>query len=384
MRVLSIDITGKVSKYDDALYMSLIDNASKDDSILCMTPYRKYTNDPLNKSKFFCLVSEKKAHSDNLPKRALKASECMLNYIYLIRLVSKYKPDVLHLQWLPFLELSSIETFILKRVKKVSPKTKIILTIHNIYPHNMSEDKKIAYKERFMAACKFIDSFIVHTNVSKHDVINNFSLKEESVHVCFHGVFKPSFDINIKTKQDDKLHILQFGGQSRYKGTDLLVQAVCGLPQVYKAKIKTNIVGGISQSFLDELKAIDNGGDITWKPYFLSDDELNQEIAASDIIVLPYRAISQSGVLLLSIYFKKMLICSDLPSFKETLHGVFDESLDEDMFFKSENVDSLQELIIRYIEGSVPKEKIYERMDALKKLYSWENASLMTWQVYKA
>ena len=175
----------------------------------------------------------------------------------------------------------------------------------------MSDEPKKVYNERFQEACSLFEAFIVHTKISKADVIKEFGLNADKVHVCCHGVFEPiGITISPECRKDGKLHILQFGGQSYYKGTDLLVDAVCNLDEERKKRIETHIVGGISKSFLDELKAKDADSIITWKPYFLSDEELYQEINAADLIVLPYRAISQSGVLLLSIYFGKLIICS--------------------------------------------------------------------------
>lgn len=383
MRILSIDITGKVSKYDDALFSSLLKCVPSGEEILCMSPYSQFSNILGCKKKLFCLIPQNKAHSEGIIKRAMKALECFLNYIYVLFLVRGCFFNVIHLQWLPFLEISSIEIPILKLIKKISPRTNIVLTIHNIYPHNMNTAKKILYKQRFMEASKYIDRFIVHTCVSKKDVINEFDIKDQTIFVCHHGVFEPEFVPQEKSKKDDKFNILQFGGQSYYKGTDLLVKAVCNLDQNYKSKISVNIVGGINQNFYAELKGIDTDNMINWKPYFLSDTELYNDIHNSDLIVLPYRAISQSGVLLLSIYFNKLIICSDLPSFKETLHGLNDDSLDEHMFFKTEDADSLKRLLIRYISGSINKEALLDRMKLLKDYYSWDNAALNTWKVYK-
>lgn len=104
----------------------------------------------------------------------------------------------------------------------------------------------------------------------------------------------------------NKYVILQFGLQTYYKGTDILVDAVNLLPAEYSEKIETRIVGGVGESYLQELKGKDSNSLIHWKSYFLSNDELYEEINNSDVLVLPYREISQSGVLLLSIYFEKI------------------------------------------------------------------------------
>lgn len=122
--------------------------------------------------------------------------------------------------------------------------------------------------------------------------------------------------------------------QTYYKGTDILVDAVNLLPAEYSEKIETRIVGGVGESYLQELKGKDSNSLIHWKSYFLSNDELYEEINNSDVLVLPYREISQSGVLLLSIYFEKNIICSDLPSFVRTIHGDQDNSLDHDFSSK--------------------------------------------------
>ena len=329
------------------------------------------------------IVPRKFKASENIIKRILKVAEGLFNYVYTMIKVACTKPDVLHLQWLPFIEFNGCEVPILKSIKRLSPKTKLDLTIHNIYPHNMSMKAKKKYNIRFREACALFDAFIVHTNISKEEVICEFGLIPDKVNVCCHGVFEPkSIKINTTRRKEGKLHILQFGGQSYYKGTDLLVDAVCGLDERHKAKIETHIVGGISSHFLEELKTKDKDSLIKWKPYFLDDDELYQEINDADIIVLPYRAISQSGVLLLSIYFGKLIICSDLPSFKETMRGQEGDKLDDSLFFKSEDADSLKKILTRYIDKNINEKDVQDRVQHLKKLYSWTNAAKSTLDVY--
>ena len=367
------DISGKVINYDLALY-DAIKKEANDASVRFFAPGYGLLS----------LIPKRWQHSNDIIKRLIKVVEGLLNYAYTCIKVACDKPDVLHLQWLPFMEVVGWEIPILKCIKRLSPKTRLVLTIHNIYPHNMSDERKKAYNARFRKASSLFDAFIVHTKISKEDVIREFELSSEKVHVCCHGVFEPKgVTISSEYRKDGKLHILQFGGQSYYKGTDLLVDAVCSLDDERKKRIETHIVGGISQSFLDELKKKDVDSVITWKAYFLSDEELYQEINAADLIVLPYRAISQSGVLLLSIYFGKLIICSDLPSFKETMQGEDGNSLDNDLFFKNEDAESLRNLIVRYIDGKVDEEPIRKRVNHLKSLYSWQSAASRTIETYK-
>ena len=373
MKVILLDISGKVENYDLALY-DAIKKEANDASVKFFAPGYG----------LLCLIPKRWQHSNDIVKRLVKVAEGLLNYVYTCIKVACDKPNVLHLQWLPFMEVVGWEIPILKCLKRLSPNTRLVLTIHNIYPHNMSSKRKKAYNDRFRKASSLFDAFIVHTKISKEDVIREFGLSADKEHVCCHGVFEPK-DVTISSnfRKDGKLHILQFGGQSYYKGTDLLVDAVCGLYNKRKERIETHIVGGISQSFLEELMAKDKGSIITWKPYFLSDEELYQEINDADLIVLPYRAISQSGVLLLSIYFEKFIICSDLPSFKETMQGEEGDGLDDSLFFKSEDSNSLSQLLTLYIDGNIHEQQIRRRILHLKKLYSWQNAAKATMAVYE-
>ena len=372
MKVILLDISGKVVNYDLALY-DAIKKEANDASVKFFAPGYGLLS----------LIPKRWQHSNDIIKRLVKVAEGLLNYAYTCIKVACDKPDVLHLQWLPFMEVVGWEIPIIKFIKRISPKTRLVLTIHNIYPHNMSSERKKAYNARFRKASSLFDDFIVHTKISKEDVFREFGLRAEKVHVCCHGVFDPKgVTISLEYRKDGKLHILQFGGQSFYKGTDLLVDAVCGLDDERKKRIETHIVGGISQSFLTELKAKDIDSIITWKAYFLTDEELYQEINAADLIVLPYRNISQSGVLLLSIFFGKLIICSDLPSFKETMQGGEGDGLDDCLFFKSEEANSLRELFKKYIDGSIDEEAVRKRIMHLKSQYSWQSAAKATMKVY--
>lgn len=372
-KYLIVDITGRVELYDQALTEALYSAAPKDAQVKLLLP----------KHGLLSLIPKKLQNSENAVKRAVKVGEALLNYALIIMRLAFCRVDVLHLQWLPFMEINAWENPLLALMHKVSSRTRIVLTIHNVYPHNMDDSAKQAYNKRFRKACSYVDAFIVHTDTSKQDVIQEFDLPEEKVTVCCHGVFVPKNVVIKKNERDDgKCRILQFGTQSYYKGTDVLVDATCGMPPEYKDKVETRIVGGIKPAFLEEMKAKDSDGAIVWKPYFLDDQELYEEINNCDIVALPYRAISQSGVLLLAIYFEKNIICSNLPSFVETMRGNMSDNLDDSLFFESENADCLCNLIIRYVSKNINVEAVKQRICYLKQLYSWESAAQSTLAVY--
>lgn len=377
MKVLNIDTTGKVSVYDDSLYQAILDKDGCQNNIICLTPFKSYHSDSLFKDKLYCFVPEEKSYSKRMKKRLLKVCEALANYIRTESLISKYKIQVLHLQWLPFLEICSIEYYILSLLKFRHANLKIVLTVHNIFPHNFSQRKKDSYKHRFIRTSHYIDHFIVHTNQSKEDLKTIFGIDEDRISVIKHGAFVPkSLPLCVREK-DNKVRLLIFGLQSSYKGTDLLVDAVNSLPERQKERVELRIVGKTSEDIIGFIQSHKNER-ITLRNEFVSDEDLYQEIADADVLVYPYRNISQSGALLLGLSFGKPIIASDLPAFVETLHNY-----PKEMFFQTGSVDSLAKTIQYYLStDSEYKSNLSLILKKLLQENSWEKSSEDTLTLY--
>lgn len=377
MRIVSIDISGRVYKYDEALYSSIIKECHREDEVICMTPYKTESINVPYSCSLYNLVPLKKVNSTSKTKRLLKAIECIINYIYLAWIIKKTKIDILHLQWLPFLEICSIEYYFLKWFKFINKKLKIILTVHNIYPHNYNKTARESYKKRFIKIKPFINKFVVHTNSSATELINEFNLEFDNVCVIKHGIFEPSY-IPARTRYDNgKIRFLMYGFQSKYKGTDILIDAANLLSDDLKDRIEIRIVGQTSEDLYDYLE--NKTPNVDWNNSYVSDEELCQEIVNSDFLVYPYRKISQSGALLLGLAFNKPLIISDLPSFLETLDGY-----SSDMFFLSGNVNSLNEVIIKILtDEKLSLDKLIKTLYKIKDENSWKKSAIDTINLYR-
>lgn len=380
MKIFIIDISGKVINYDIALCEAIALYVKGGSEVEFLSPL--YTEKPQCKTRrLLNLVPHKYKTSLSLWKRLIKMIELFLNYQIILLHVLFRRPDVIHFQWFPLLEKSSFECYVVKILKWISPRTKILLTIHNIFPHESSSKQIQKYTHRFGKLNKQIDSFIVHTEKSKKDACSFFGLETNRVFVIHHGIFEPN---NYKPSKNDKnsgtLTFIMYGNLSYYKGVDIFIDAIKLLPQEYRAKMKAVIAGNIQdeklrsipKSFFEELN-------IDWHPYFLPEKELYERIDDANVIVLPYRQISQSGVLLLALYFRRLIVTSDLPSFKETLQGFSD-----DMFFESENPQSLANLMMRYIDDKVDSKKQMDAIEKLNAAYSWNKAAEKTYSVYNS
>lgn len=372
-----VDISGKVPKYDVALCEAMSPSFIGKNEFVLLAANIEPANIKCNAKRLISLIPRKFQNSENKIKRSVKALECIINYFYLLTFVLFTRPKIIHFQWLPFLEVSSIERVFLQLIKLVSSKSKLLLTVHNIYPHNSSENSRIKYKSRIALVEKFFDKFILHLQVSKLEFCREFGIVESRCKVIPHGVFEPQ-NLNIKPyKRNEKIRLIMYGNQSYYKGSDILVDAIALLPVETQNQICTTIVGKISNDYLSLLQDKAKNLNINIIPEFVSDEKLNQMILDSDVIVLPYREISQSGVLLLALYFERPIICSDLPSFRETLVG-----LDEKYFFESGNVKSLSNLLNKLVEPSNDLYKMVAICKMKKSQFLWRNIALMYNQVY--
>lgn len=368
-KVFIVDISGRVPEYDEGLCDGLSKTATNMD-IIFVAPYDKKFKFMIPSIKLLKIVPN--GLSQGRLRRVIKFFEIIMNYFYLLILVMRNKPNVVQMEWLPLIEKFEGEFIFLKVIKSILPNCKILLKIHNIFPHECItyEDRNI-YIKRYQKVSKIVDAFIVHTQSSKREVSSCFEIEMSKIHVIHHGVFAPN-GIEIEKKEFGALgkwNLLMYGIQSKYKGADILLKALAKIPNELKDKLNVKIVGLMSDDYYHELCAIQTGVNVQIKPSFIEFPDLYKMINESDIIILPYRNISQSGVLLLALHFNRCLITSDLDSFKETLDGFEDR-----WFFHSEDSSSLANLISDYLTDKI---NILKQIDIIKNLnnkYSWKEA----------
>ena len=378
MNYLMVDISGKVLNYDIALCEAMFKALPKNDHLKLFAANIDTSKIECPSKKMLSLVPKSLRNSENKIKRGIKALEGIVNYLFLVICLLFNHVNVLHLQWLPFLEICSIEKIFLKLIRFVSPKTKIILTVHNLYPHNFDDKQKESYCKRFDGIKSLIDTFILHLECSKVEFCEQFNVDLQKVRVVHHGIFVPKNVEVVPHIRGEKLNFIMYGNQSYYKGTDVFVDALNLLPKELKQKVHATIVGKIDNGFYQELKQKTSNLDVEWIPKFVPDDVLYKKIMESDVIVIPYREISQSGVLLLALSFKRMIIASDLPSFKETLAGFGD-----DMFFENGNVCGLAKAIGTCLISCGKNENIESVIEKLCDSYSWEKIGRNTTFLWK-
>ena len=379
MRIFVLDITSRnASQYNPQLCNKLAEYAPLGSEVTLLANSLTTKVKLFKFVKLLDLVPHKFNTSKSKIKKTVRFIEVCLNYVFLLLYCTIKKPDILHIQWLILIEVCCAEKIILGVLKFLSPKTKVYLTIHNIYPHDLSISKRKSYRDKFLKISSNVDGFLVHLNSAKEEAINSLHLPKEKIFVAYHGIYiRNSNSVSSRTSTD-KFKIIMYGIQNRYKGTDILLEAIKLLPPIYFDKIMLHIVGKTDPSIFKQYQDMIDNVHIKWENSYVSNEFLDESINNSDLIVLPYRKISQSGVLLLALSCNKPILTSNLPSFIETLDGYKKE-----WFFETESAGSLCEKIIQYIDGAIEIEEQLSIVNSLVVKYSWDNTAKATLTAYK-
>lgn len=375
MRILVVDITGSVTNYCSYLCEALTKQLEKGDDLLFSGPL-PFLNNTCKNRKLFNFGASKYKGVLKWWQRKLKILEGVLNYLYVLHIVKKVKPDIIHFQSLPLLEYNNSDAFFLKKIRR-GGKRKLLYTHHSLYPHNIEEGNKEVYRKRFLKAFEQLNAIIVHTKYDERTLVDEFCIPLAKIRIISQGMFEPKGYLRTTVNRNDgQTRFLMFGIQSEYKGTDIFIEAIACIPEEKRKEMSFRIVGKTDSLFFDKYQDKASILGIEWVPRAVSDETLYSEIIAADVIVFPYREISLSGALLLAIFFNKRIIPSDIPSFRETLVG-----FKPGWFFESENAQSMADLMIRHLDKQVFYSEI-EIIRSLKKSYSWEKTSHNTLTAY--
>lgn len=379
MNIVVLDITNRnADQYNPALCSALVKVLPSDSSVTLLST--NISEEPKGYSfKTLVRIVPNSMDSSRSPiKRFLRALEVIVNYFYVFIYLLINKPDVIHIQWLPFIDYNLIEKNILRAFKKTTNHLKIFLTVHNIYPHNIPNDKKGDYRRRFVVVDKYIDGYLVHLNSTRDQLAKEFCIDYNKINVAYHGVYVPdNIDKKCQHKKNGLVNFIMYGFQTKYKGADILIEAISLMPAEYRQRIHAIIVGKTDDQLYSQYAEKANSLEIEWINKFVPNDVLYSLIFNSDAILLPYREISQSGVLLLALSYHKPILTSDLPSFRETLEGY-----PSDYFFEANNSQALADALKRFIDGDFNAQLITEIIEGLNIKYSWANTAKATLKAY--
>ncbi|MFO7626890.1 MAG: glycosyltransferase family 4 protein [Candidatus Fermentibacteraceae bacterium] len=142
---------------------------------------------------------------------------------------------------------------------------------------------------------------------------------------------------------DDSTALLFFGLVRRYKGLDIMVQAMKLLPEKHVLIAAGENYG--SEGDLAVLAAPLGGRFLRFNT-FIPDVDVGLYFRAADIVVLPYRTATQSGVAQIGLAFRKPMVVTNVGSLGETVSpGVTGEIAEPDPKALAEAVTKCRHLL---------------------------------------
>ncbi len=278
----------------------------------------------------------------------------------------KHKINIVHFHIYRF---SRLEKFNLNLFKLFG--FKIVATIHDIEPfYKYGEELSINYNN-FLNP---VQTIIVHTDFSVNclkNVLNkeNFLKVKKVKSADLDFVYNVDIDSRDARKMlglpSDKRIVLFFGQIKKVKGVDLLIQAFKIVAKEIEDAVLV-IAGKPWKVDMDDyIRLI--GDEIRERVYlrleYIPNEDVPKYFKAADIVVLPYKKIYNSSVILRAFDYGSAVIASDLDTFKE-----FIGRNEKGVLFKSEDVDDLAEKMKNLILDS---EKIEELKAKAKQYISY-------------
>lgn len=225
---------------------------------------------------------------------------------------------------------------------------KVVATVHDIEPFaRYGEEVKIDYNSFLEHA----DAIIVHTDYSVKCLKGLLNEKNrEKIRKVKSGDLDFAFKKNISKKEarkrlnltSDKKVIMFFGQVKKVKGLDILIKAF-NVVGKRRPDVCLLVVGKPWKVNLEDfLGLIDEGlkNRVVLRTEFIPNEDVPYYFAATDIVVLPYRKIYNSSVILRAFDYGSAVIASDLDTFKE-----FIENGKSGLLFKSEDFEDLAKKI---------------------------------------
>lgn len=243
-------------------------------------------------------------------------------FLGILKTYIKYKPQYIHFDWINsyYIRRTRWMTYLLLPVfliqvifLKYFTKTKMVWTLHNIMPHNSRYDFLDKYiRSFFINKCHWVRVFSKDTVMKLSKVLR---LKNIQFKVVPEGDYQSVYRNNQSREKsreilglDDNSKVLLFLGFIRpYKGLEKLIEVFDSL-NLENTKL---IIAGLARDniYLEYLKKKANKNkQIYFFDKFIKDNDLQTYFKASDLVILPFDKVENSGSVIMAMGFSKAII----------------------------------------------------------------------------
>lgn len=329
LRVLMVDPNANTPPYDRALCEALA--AAGADVTLATAPFLYERLDPPGgfrlDERFFRIAGSRVAGAVGVARRprlrrALKAAEYPLNWLALLGSVARHRPDIVHAQW-SFEPRTDRLLWTATRELGV----KLVYTVHNLLPHAAHPGDAARFGQLYRLA----DGLIVHSERSAAALRERWQIPHERIAVAPHGpLFAHSAPLERNAARralglpEDAELVLFAGLVEPYKGLSDLIDAFSQVA-VRRPRARLVVAGKPNEPFeryVRQLTALGLTDRVMLDLQFLPESRLASYLCAADIVVLPYRETTASGLLFAARRFACAVVATATGDLAEIIqHG---------------------------------------------------------------
>ncbi len=283
-----------------------------------------------------------------------------------VRKIRDFKSDwAIFRYWNPF--FAPLIGFIAARLRKQGIHVGIV--VDNLIPHEKSLIDTVMAKR--------ILSNADHIFPLSKAVSNDVKVLDPDVAVTtlFHPLYEIYKSKYSKAEARKKLglgqeHVILYFGLIRpYKGLDILIRAL-GSIQENLGKHKSFILGEAyedAQKYSDLIESQGISDSTTFRNEFVNDEEVPLYFAACDVLVLPYRTATQSGIVGIALQMNRPVIVTDVGGL-----GEYVESGATGYLVEPENPERLGQTILEFFKGN-DRDTMPDNIENFKTRFSIEH-----------
>ncbi len=288
-----------------------------------------------------------------------------LNWLQVGHRIKREKPDLLVVRyWLPFMG-PALGT-ILRQVKK-NKHTRILTIADNILPH----EKRPGDQPFTSYFIRPVGRFVTMSDEVMSDLKKLTSKPAIRLHHPLYDNYGAAVSREAALSQlglpQQNKYLLFFGFIRKYKGLDLLLEAMSD-ERIRKEDIHLIVAGEYygDQEFYEKIIRDHQLRDkVHLFTDFIPNEEVRTYFGAANLVVLPYRSATQSGITQVAYHFKKPMIATRV--------GGLPEAVPEGKtgFLCEPEPVSVAAAILRFFEpDSIPD--LEQHLEAERQKYSWD------------
>jgi glycosyltransferase involved in cell wall biosynthesis len=309
---------------------------------------------------------EDDAPPSSIPAPRLVDSMNPLNWISVGRRIRRASPDLVIFRfWLPFFG-PCFGT--IARVAKRGSSTRILFICDNVLPHERRPFDRVLTRYAFRQA----DAFLVQSASVEKELLDFWP--GARYRTAPHPVYNRFGDRTDRDAARNRLGlrgrrvVLFFGYVRAYKGLDVLLEATGLLDPALDVEL---VVAGEfyedRSSYDERIRTLPAGTRVTVHAEYIPTDRVRDYFSAADVVVLPYRSATQSGIAQIAYNFDLPVIASDVGGLAEVVKNGVTGSV-----VPPGDARALASAITSFFSADVA-DRFRQNVRAEKARYSWEH-----------